>query len=969
MKQISHYYNMDRLLQIWKVRIQGGIILRKIVRKTLVATVFTGILLFLGSWVYAAPYVDRIMEFKQPDDSVVEVKVTGDEYYQHVESLDGYTLCRDPETGWICYADLNSDQTELVSSGEIYRGVNNELQQSAALKGVDNAIQQSAVLKGVDNSLQKSAAIQGINEGTRQKHLEIKPELIAQKRNEVRDKLLPKQDLQNTTTQRSSPNLTSASSLSAPPPRNVIGLTILIDFPDVTSSISKTDIDNMFNKVGYTGYGNNGSIRDYFYDVSGGKLTYTNTITGFYRAKKPKSYYDSGSDYSRALELAYEALSWLDSTGFDFSTLTTNSQKYVLAVNFLYAGDIAQNWGKGIWPHQGWLPYIFTADGVKVQMYQMSEIGKDLSIYTICHENGHLVCDYPDLYDYDGDSFGCGNYSLMSGSANYKNPAPPDPYCRNIISGWNSIVDLNNYPKGSTITTYSDPMATHTVYRWKGSNPNEYFLIENIKKAGRYSNMPDEGLLIWHVDEKGLNDYNQMTASRHYQVSVEQADGLFQLEKNINLGRSGDLFRSGYKTAFNDTTTPNSKWWNGTSSGLKISNIGPVGTSLTFTLDSGTTATNTAPVVDAGANCAYTLPSSIKLSGKASDDGLPGGSSLSTTWSLESGPGTVTFENAKALSTNVTVSVEGTYVFKLTASDGVLSSSDTVTIIVNPAGTLPLIAHYKFDEESGTTATDSSGLNNNAKLNGGAVWAEGQNGNAVSLDGKSGYVSMPTGILSNVNDVTISAWVKLNSLNQWARIWDFGTGTNSYMFLTPQSSENKLRFAISISGYTNEEQLNAPLLETGIWKHITVTLSGNTGILYVDGLEVARNENMTLNPTSLGSTTQNYIGKSQFDNDPYLNGLVDDLRIFNKALDADEVKALFDSKQVTYIYGDVNGDGEVDAIDFAVMKKYLLGDVSAMQSQYWEITGDLNQDGTIDAIDIANMKKYLLGVIDKLPVN
>lgn len=929
--------------------------MREVVKKALVATVFTCIVLFLGTGVYAAPYIDRTFEFKQPDDSVVTVKVKGDEYYQHVESLDGYTLCRDPKTGWICYASLNSDQTELVSSGEIY-------------KGVDNALVQSTAILGVDNALVQSAVDQGINGSKHQKHLEIKRESITEKRNEVRNMLLPKQDLQDSNIQKSSPNLTSASFLAAPPPGNVIGLTILINFPDVSSSISKTDIDNMFNKVGYTGYGNSGSIRDFYYDVSGGKMTYTNAITGFYMAKHPKSYYDSGEDYSRAVELVNEALAWLDSTGYNFSTLSTNSQKYVLAVNLLYAGDVAQNWGKGIWPHQGWLPYTFNADGVKVQMYEMSEIGKDLSIYTICHENGHLVCDYPDLYDYDGDSYGCGNYSLMSGSLNYKNPTPPDPYCRNIISGWNNTVNLNSYSKGSTITTYADPKATQTVYKWNGSQPNEYFLVENIKKTGRYSNVPDEGLLIWHVEEKGVNDFNQMTSSKHYKVSVEQADGFFELERSINGGRANDLFHYGDKTTFDDATTPNSKWWNGVSSGLKISNIGAVGTTMTFTLDSGTAATNTAPVVDAGANSIFTLPSSIRLSGKASDDGLPGGSNISTTWSLQSGPGTATFEEVKALNTNATVSVAGTYVFKLTASDGILSSSDTVTVTVNPVGTLPLIAYYKFDETNGTTVNDSSILNNNAQLNGGAVWAAGQNGNAVSLDGTSGYVSMPSGILSNVNDVTISAWVKLDTVSQWARIFDFGTGTNSYMFLVPQSGSSNLKFAITTNGNNNEEQINAPILAIGSWKHITVTISGNTGILYVDGLEVARNENMTLKPSSLGNTTQNYLGKSQFEHDPYLDGFVDDFRIYNTALNADEVKTLFDNKQSIYVYGDVNGDGAVDAIDFAVMKKYLLDSESVPQNKDWEITGDLNQDGTVDAIDVANLKKFLLGIIEKLPV-
>ena len=48
----------------------------------------------------AAPYTNQKHELAQPDGSKVQVKITGDEYFQQVESLDGYTLCRDKD-GWI----------------------------------------------------------------------------------------------------------------------------------------------------------------------------------------------------------------------------------------------------------------------------------------------------------------------------------------------------------------------------------------------------------------------------------------------------------------------------------------------------------------------------------------------------------------------------------------------------------------------------------------------------------------------------------------------------------------------------------------------------------------------------------------------------------------------------------------------------------------------------------------------------
>ncbi|OHA29600.1 MAG: hypothetical protein A3G52_00705 [Candidatus Taylorbacteria bacterium RIFCSPLOWO2_12_FULL_43_20] len=112
-----------------------------------------------------------------------------------------------------------------------------------------------------------------------------------------------------------------------------------------------------------------------------------------------------------------------------------------------------------------------------------------------------------------------------------------------------------------------------------------------------------------------------------------------------------------------------------------------------------TPPTNSAPSVSAGPDRTLELPTnSLTLTGGASDDGLPQGSSLSVTWSKVSGTGNVTFSSANSLSTTATFSTtagstgspQGTYVLRLTATDGTLTSTDEVTITVTQDSTPPV---------------------------------------------------------------------------------------------------------------------------------------------------------------------------------------------------------------------------------------------------------------------------------------
>ena len=179
------------------------------------------------------------------------------------------------------------------------------------------------------------------------------------------------------------------------------------------------------------------------------------------------------------------------------------------------------------------------------------------------------------------------------------------------------------------------------------------------------------------------------------------------------------------------------------------------------------TAANQAPTVNAGADQTTILSAGAQLNGSVSDDGLPVGGNLTTTWSKVSGPGTVTFMNASVTVTGANFSATGTYVLRLTASDSALSASDDVTITVNddvPAPTVEITA--PADGASVTEPTTVTG-----SVSGGAwtleyslgsddnpnnrVWTTFASGNGAT-SGTLGTLD-PTMMLNGLFDIRLSA--------------------------------------------------------------------------------------------------------------------------------------------------------------------------------------------------------------------
>ncbi|WP_118185129.1 LamG-like jellyroll fold domain-containing protein [Paraburkholderia phosphatilytica] len=232
------------------------------------------------------------------------------------------------------------------------------------------------------------------------------------------------------------------------------------------------------------------------------------------------------------------------------------------------------------------------------------------------------------------------------------------------------------------------------------------------------------------------------------------------------------------------------------------------------------------------------------------------------------------------------------YVVSAQTSSGETANSAEAVAVT----TVQLHTDLAFDESSGTTAADATGNGHTGTLNGGVTHVAGKIGNAVSFDGSTGYVSLPDSIVADVSDFTIAAWVNWNGNGgkPWARIFDFGSGTGRYLFLTPKNSSGVMRFAITTNGGHGELGINGNIaLPTGQWAHVAVTLSGTSATLYLNGGVIGSASNVVFAPWRVGPTAQNWIGRSQYSADPYFSGSIDEFRIYRGALTADQITALY----------------------------------------------------------------------------
>ncbi len=519
----------------------------------------------------AAPYIGReTFTYHQPDGTAFPVKLYGDEFFAYEETASGHVIVKDPATKYWCYARLGIGGFESTGIPVVTKAQNEK-------QGADQAAQAGVAPKlrlPKDVVLAKHRAMQskyGVdNKGRPQS---------------------PGKGLKATTT------------------GSYVGLALLVDFSDEPGTIPEGEVDAYFNQAsGYTANNNACSVREYFDIQSGGLLDYTNIVTAYVRMSRPMTYYDDNTDGTTPKELVEEALDILIAQSFDFTVLSLDSLNSVLCINVFYAGTCASGWSKGLWPHSGGISpkELDAANGILAMRYQMTDMESELRIGTVCHENGHMLCGFPDLYSYiDENPAAVYYYSLMA-SGNHadggRHPVNVDPYLK-TYAGWTTITEIG---PGDCMTASPDATA-NTFYRYLNpANSREYFMFEvrgavgyEAAYGGSTANVnPTTGLVAYHILESGSNTHSTITNepacdySTPYEVLVLESQPPGNGANPWYLAPSpgsDDAYFSSLDSGVDvlgENTLPALKFWANDgrtlSSNLNVNAVSAAGTTMTF---------------------------------------------------------------------------------------------------------------------------------------------------------------------------------------------------------------------------------------------------------------------------------------------------------------------------------------------------------------------------------------------------
>jgi M6 family metalloprotease-like protein len=523
----------------------------------LLASAFTGILWLVVAVLYAGtasavPARQVVNQFTQPDGSTFKARLVGDEWSNGYETLRGYTIVKNTQSGYWEYAVRSGGK--LVASGR-------PAHQSAP--------------SGLKRHVRKELTGQ-VAAAARVHHGFAEPD---------------------------SPNVGSQPAI-----------VLLVDYDNQPGTTTEANwaskffgatnsVNDYYDEVSY-------GLLDFpaAAETSG---TPNNGVVGWLRLSGNHPNNEGNID-DRNRSITRNAI--IKSNPFvDYSSFDSNSdgaiQRSELHITVIVAGyetSYDNPCGRSVWGHNWGLGGTVTppiVDGVTVggvrtdggynqfgERHCTTDDPSDDHMATIgimVHEMGHDL-NLPDLYDTDGGSIGIGEWSVMAAgswtAANSTDPAGSSPVHMDAFSkwyeGWLTPTQIHGNQGDVELTEMSsaadvyqlltNPRAVDWTFNQR-SGAGEYFLVENRQLSGYDAGLPGCGVLIWHIDETRRSDnFANATESRKL-VDLEEADGFNHLDNGTNLGDDGDPYRG--LSFFGATSNPNSNLYSGAPSNVIVNNI------------------------------------------------------------------------------------------------------------------------------------------------------------------------------------------------------------------------------------------------------------------------------------------------------------------------------------------------------------------------------------------------------------
>lgn len=375
-------------------------------------------------------------------------------------------------------------------------------------------------------------------------------------------------------------------------------LALLVDFPDAPHTIPAAVVDGFMFGTGDPAKHPKDSLRQFYLRSSFGKLDIRGSTLGWYTTANPRAHYTN-----RAGLLLQEVLTYFDGQGHDFSSYDNDDDGEIDSINVFWAGEVGE-WATFWW---GTTRRFLSEGGDSTFRVDGKAPGKftwqpeDESPACVIHETGHML-GLPDYYDYDGEvgpKGGVGNMDVMASDRGDHNG-----YSKWVL-GWITPQRVT----GSQATALSLPAAATSavgtvVIGAADASPNgEYFVVQNRTRAGNDSNMPGDGVLVFHVDARvgcdGVTPMLDNAVTEHKLLRLVEADGADDIERGVDRGTASDYFRAGGKSSFGPFTTPASDRNDGRTSGILIDTISAPGQVMTASARVLPLAPAGAPVVRA----------------------------------------------------------------------------------------------------------------------------------------------------------------------------------------------------------------------------------------------------------------------------------------------------------------------------------------------------------------------------------